>query len=88
MSVECPIHTQHRTFPDPVGTSHLGQKLPMAAFCADNLTQRAAQRGRGTAGSPHVGEGEKRERHVGAECLCNFEVDHKLVFCGSPIRTE
>ena len=25
MSVVCPIYTQHRTFPDPVGTSQLGQ---------------------------------------------------------------
>ena len=26
MSVVCPVYTQHRTFPDPVGTSRLGQE--------------------------------------------------------------
>ena len=25
MSILCPIYTQHRTFPDAVGTSQLGQ---------------------------------------------------------------
>ena len=25
MPVVCPIYTQHRTFPDPVGTSQLGR---------------------------------------------------------------
>jgi hypothetical protein len=31
MSDVCPIYTQHRTFPDPIGTSRLGQ-LPKSAL--------------------------------------------------------
>jgi hypothetical protein len=44
MSAVCPVYPQQQTFPDPVGTSHLGQfrkwRTPWNALCPYGLGKK------------------------------------------------